>query len=140
MENSICLENKLKIFLSQIEMDFMPRLTEKIDIDEFIRKIILKADLIIRYSSEGNIIGLTVLYCNNFSERKAYISLVGVLRNYRGKGIAKNMIENAILIAKKRHFFRIGLHSNNKKAQKLYRQLGFVSSESTERIYMELVL
>lgn len=98
-----------------------------------------KSNLIIE-SYQEDICGLIVLYCNDFINKKAYISLVGVAAKYRNKGIAKTMMEKAIQVAASSGMKIIGIHSNNSIAIHLYKKLGFKIIEPGERAYMELEL
>lgn len=127
---------ELYSFLESINSDFNPPLTNKVNFFDFIKKITEKAVLITQ-KSDNKIVGLTVLYCNNVKERKAYISLVGVLKEYRGLGIAKNMLNKAITYAQKQNFTVLGIHSNNPIAILLYQSLGFCIIENGNRVYME---
>ena len=117
-------------------MDFNPPLTDKVEFCDFIKKITEKAVLITQ-KSDNKLVGLTVLYCNNVKERKSYISLVGVLKEYRGLGMAKNMLNKAITYARKQNFTVLGIHSNNPIAILLYQSLGFRIIENGDRVYME---
>lgn len=127
---------ELYSFLEAINSDFNPPLTEKVKFCDFITKITENAVLITQ-NSENKLVGLTVLYCNNVNEKKSYISLVGVLKEYRGLGLAKKMVINAITYAKNQNFSIIGIHSNNPIAINLYLSLGFHIVENGERVYME---
>ncbi len=76
---------------------------------------------------ENHIIAMLNLYCNNYETLSAYICNVYVLENYRGRNIAKKLIEKAIDICKFRNFKKINLHvaPDNIPAVKTYRNLGF---------------
>ncbi len=130
---------KLLSFLQSVDTDFHPSLSDKVNLSDYVRKIIEKAELV--FDDDGErIIGLVVVYCNDENEKRAYIPLVGVATEYRKKGIAKKLITQAIQIVKEREFKIIGIHSNNPVAVRLYQSLGFVLIEPGERVYLELVL
>lgn len=125
-------------FLKDIDEDFSPCLSSKVDLEEFVEKIQNYAELIV---DETVILrGLVVLYCNDFSNYKAYISLVGIRREFRGMGIARRLMIEAIQKAKDNGMKIIGIHSNNVIALNLYKSLGFVTKEFGEREYLELKL
>ena len=131
-------EANLFDFLSEIDEDFSPHLSTKVELHQYVVKIQRYAELVI---DEDRILrGLVVLYCNDTINYKAYISLVGVRKCFRGKGIARKMMTEAIQIAKDKKMKIIGIHSNNKVALKLYKTLGFVTKEFGEREYLELIL
>lgn len=131
---------ELLSFLKTIDSDFRPSLTSKVNLKDFIIKISKKAEIIYYRDNGNNLVGLLVLYCNNEKDRISYISLVGVLKEYRGKGIARTMLNQAIAYAKEKKFEILGIHSNNPIAINLYRNLGFRIKEKGERVYMEIKL
>ena len=125
-------------FLKDIDEDFTPCLSSKVDLELFVEKIQNYAELVV---DETVILrGLVVLYCNDFSNYKAYISLVGIRREFRGMGIARRLMIKAIQKAKDNGMKIIGIHSNNVIALNLYKSLGFVTKEFGEREYLELKL
>ena len=60
-------------FLEQIDKDFNPPLSSKVNLSEYVTKIQNNANLIIRKNKKGDIIGLLVVYCNDFTKSRAYI-------------------------------------------------------------------
>lgn len=127
-------------FLESVNYDFNPPLTEKVNLSEYVEKILSSAHLIYRLSSENKLIGLVVLYCNNIVDLKSYIALVAVRKDYRGKGLAKDMMKEAIEIVKNNKYLTLGIHSNNEIAISLYMNLGFTIKENGDRKYLELVI
>lgn len=136
--------NKIKqdvlSFLKAIDQDFIPSLSCKVNLEEYIDKILKKANLICCYSPNRTLIGLIIFYCNNTITHKAYISLVGVHKNFRGKGIAKKMMEECISFIDQQNYPIIGIHSNNPTAIRLYKNFNFQIVEGGTRKYMELNL
>lgn len=126
-------------FLNYVDADFRPALSDKTVLEDFAAKICELAHPIIRRNDEG-IYGLVVLYCNDLVMHRAYISLVGVKEEYRGRGVAKDMMQEAMSVAKAAGMTKIGIHSNNPNAVALYANLGFEIIEDGERKYMEYEL
>ena len=129
-------ETDILQFLYNVDADFNPPLSSKVVLNEYVSKIISKAELIVRGDS-GGIFGMVILYANDICSRSAYISLVGVKSTYRGRGVATDMMREAIAIAKDKGMARIGIHSNNNIAIELYKSIGFVVKTDDERKYME---
>lgn len=127
-------------FLELINYDFNPPLSEKVNLSEYADKILSNAHLVYRLSQENRLIGLVVLYCNNVVDLKSYIALVGVRKDYRGQGIAREMMKEAINYVNENRFLTIGIHSNNIIAVSLYLDLGFCIKEDGDRKYLELVV
>ena len=65
------------------------------------------------------------LYCNDQINKKSYIPLIAVKREFRGKNIATNMLKIALKIAKDSGMQYIGIHTNNKIAYQCYLKSGF---------------
>lgn len=133
------LKVQLLDFLNSVNEDFNPPLTEKVCLEEYVKKITEKAELIIEYVDD-DIVGMVVLYCNDVISGIAYIPFCAVRKEFRGKGIARQLMMNAIKVAKDRGMSVLGIHSNNIIAIKLYKNIGFITKEFGEREYLELNL
>lgn len=133
------LKVQLLDFLNSVNEDFNSPLTEKVCLEEYVKKITEKAELIIEYVDD-DIVGMVVLYCNDVISGIAYIPFCAVRKEFRGKGIARQLMMNAIKVAKDRGMSVLGIHSNNIIAIKLYKSIGFITKEFGEREYLELNL
>lgn len=136
---TVC-KNEILRFLKDIDNDFNPALSEKVILEEYVDKIYKKSHLVSHCLNNGKIVGLLVVYCNDFIDYRAYVALVGVLKDYRGRGIAERMMRECIDYVRCNNFKIIGIHSNNKIAINLYKKLGFNIIEDGNRVYMELNL
>ncbi len=128
---------KLLSFLQKIDSDFNPPLSFKVNLPDYVLKIQEKAELLIE-SHEKEICGLLVLYCNDTDHSQAYVALLGVANEWRGQGIARKLMQEAIRIVQESGFSTLSLHSNTPVAIRLYEKLGFRIVENGERVYMEL--
>jgi GNAT superfamily N-acetyltransferase len=83
------------------------------------------------YRCEGKVIGFSTIY-NGFSstraETVAILNDLYVLHSYRGKGYAKELVNNALNVAKSKGYARLQwlTAQDNDKAQKLYNTLGAI--------------
>jgi len=116
----------------QIDGNFKNNEYEKL-YTEWIKKSISKEisiDIII-ILIENKIVGFATL--NKKSAQLADIGLVAVDEKYRGRGIAKELINRAIFKAKKLGFKEIQVvtQNENKPARKLYETIGFNSIKTT---------
>lgn len=131
------------LFLEKVDQDFVPPLTDKVCLEDYVDKIYSKAELVVE-AENGMVVGLVVIYCNDLDNKIAYVPLCGVHKPFRGKGIASSLMKRAIGIAKRKGFEVVGLHSNNEHAIRLYQKLGFtiVSGDTNVpvRYYLELKL
>jgi ribosomal protein S18 acetylase RimI-like enzyme len=75
---------------------------------------------------------LTLIIIKIPSGKYAQIEDVVVDSKYRGKGIGRNLVESAILLARENHVKQVHLTSNplRIKANKLYMKLGFIKRDT----------
>lgn len=133
------LKEDLLDFLNLVNNDFSPPLSDKTCIREYVDKITKKSKLLI-LRNECEIIGLAVLYCNDHISKIAYIPLVAVHPKHRGQGVATTLMTMAIKEATTNHMDKIGIHTNNPYALKLYTSLGFTNIEPGRRSYLEYTI
>ena len=107
------------------------RFVEDADIHRYIAKLGEKAE-ILSDSLEGRCRGVVAYYCNDFTTRRAYISLVLVDPRDRGSGLGRALVDCVLGIAKRRGFAscRLEVAKHNEGAQKMYGALGFRLVES----------
>lgn len=128
--------------LSRCDADFVPRLSDRVEIAEYAEKIVGKAMRFEAWSGK-ELVGLVAVYCNDQEKRIAYITSVSVLREWSGMGIAVSLMQQCIEHAKTFGMQQISLvvAGNNAPAIKLYEKSGFVEGKSnTLFITMELNL
>lgn len=134
------LHSQILSLLHDIDSDFIPPLSQKINIEDYANKLIDNA-VIIPIVSSGVVKAFIALYCNDAVQLKAYLSIIVVHSEYRKKGIAKLLIGTAIQYLKGINYksFRLEVYKNNTAAISMYRQLNFTEVEQTETsIYMEI--
>lgn len=135
----LSIMDSLLAFLEEINDDFTPKLSEKVCLKEYINKLRERANLIYK-NKDNKIIGLVVLYCNDKQTNIGYVALCGVLKKWRGKGFARDLMKQAIKKSRAAGMKKIGIHSNNPIAINLYKDLGFKIIKNDDRAYLELVL
>lgn len=120
--------------LSRCDGDFVPPLSDRVDIDAYARKIADRASRFEAWSG-GTLVGLVAAYCNDHESRTAYITSVSVLREWAGKGIAASLLGRCIEHAKAAGMrqARLEVASDNASAIRRYASCGFVSSRSSGR-------
>ena len=82
------------------------------------------------------IIGMANLYCNNYDTKEAYLNNVELLKEYRGIGLSKLIVEKAICVAKDNNFLSIKLNveESNLIAVNLYKKYGFIFTNNYKEI------
>jgi ribosomal protein S18 acetylase RimI-like enzyme len=117
--------------LSRCDADFVPPLSSQVEINDYAKKITAKATRLEAWSG-GILVGLVAAYCNDQQMRIAYITSVSVLKEWKGKGIARCLVKQCIEHAKVSDMRQISLETakDNTTAIKLYEQSGFVSGKA----------
>lgn len=122
--------SEFKCFIEAINVDFTPSLLERIDVCDYYKKLTSFAT-IITCREKGHIIGFCAMYNNDYKNKIGYITLVGVIKEFRHKGIASNLLSCAKRIAKANGMNKIYIHTNNPIAKFCYLSVGFSIIEET---------
>lgn len=120
-------------FLKNVDKDFPIPLSKKIKIDEYAEKLISTANVIVE-KDNGKIIGMVAGYIDNSIEEISYISIVAVQKEYRGKSIAKKLLQKYIDECKEKNLKGVHLytHKTNITALTMYKNFGFISKENVK--------
>jgi ribosomal protein S18 acetylase RimI-like enzyme len=119
--------------------DFIPKLSNRVDISAYSTKLYKNAEIISISNNEG-LFGLVAIYCNDKKEKIGYISSVCLLSKYRGKGFAKKLLNESILLSKRKGMKKIRLEVNikNLPAINLYKKFDFyIIEKGIESVIME---
>ena len=75
--------------------------------------------------------GVFAGYANNFSDKIAYGSLLGVSSEYRHQGIASNLVKKFMCEAKKLGMIKINLEANvnNNAVINMYKKMNFIEQK-----------
>ena len=125
---------EILLHLTACKDDFNPPLDQTVDLSEYSKKIAEKA-ITFEAWIDNRLAGLVAAYFNDVDGHSGYITHVGVIRNYKGKGIALNLMSSCIEFAIQNHFYQIQLEvaEDNDKAIHLYKKLNFVIFEKKEK-------
>ncbi len=116
---------KLISFLGLVDNEFNPRISEQVRLEEYSRKLCRDANLITECGEDGEIYGLVAIYVNDRNNKYAYIPLVAVRKDFRRKGLARKLVNEAIMIAKANEKDAVDIHTNNPIGYNLYISMGF---------------
>lgn len=128
-------------FLNLIDSSFIIPLSNKIDIEYYVKKIIDKG-VIFAYKDGERIVGIALCYINNFTDKRAYISCLGVSEDYKNKGIATKLINTIKRYCIQQGFETIYLntHKDNYIAIKLYKKHGFNVVDNMDASHSENIV
>lgn len=128
--------------LRRCDADFVPRLSDRVDLARYAAKIRDKAATFEAWSGD-QLVGLVAAYLNQRGGEDAFVTSVSVESRFQGSGIGDGLMHNCIRLARQRGFRRIGLevHATNQRAVALYRRHGFeASGRDGELVSMTLAL
>lgn len=108
---------------------------------DYANKIFSKARLHLHIEKE-EIVAFIAYYANDYESGKAFVTLIGVTAPYRGKGIAKALLELSIALLKKEGFktYSLEVGKENLQALNLYKNLGFIVEEERGPKYLMTLL
>lgn len=109
---------------------FHPPLYSYVRIEEYARKIHGHAITFEAWHG-SELVGLIAAYFNDHETKVGFITNVSVLEEYRGRGIAAQLMQEVIEYGRTHGFFRVDLEvgTGNARAQRLYEASGFVAIE-----------
>ena len=119
-------EKDIQVFLREVNADFPVPLSEKVDLDIYAEKLLQKATLCCEVENEA-IVAMVAGYTDNISNGLAYIALVATLKSYRGKGLARKLVNEFLECCKQKSIKAVHLYTHHKNlaALRLYADLGF---------------
>ena len=134
------LEKDIMEFLKKIDSLFKIPLSQKIDLEEYSKKIVRNADVFLALDNES-IVGIVVGYNNDKEFKISNMSILAVLNEYQGKGVARRLVNNFLDLAKNKKMEKVKLSTVDARALKLYESLNFkIVREENEVYYLELKL
>ncbi|MCL6641957.1 MAG: GNAT family N-acetyltransferase [Candidatus Bipolaricaulota bacterium] len=91
------------------------------------------------WEDQGRIVGSVMVQPQGLERRKWYISAVATHPDYRGRGIARRLMEAAIAHIRERNgeLALLSVRADNIQAYRLYRSLGFVHFDSVTQLRLK---
>lgn len=135
-------EAQIAEHLLRCDADFVPPLSDRVEINDYAKKITSKATRFEAWSGD-KLVGLVAAYCNDWEQRIAYITSVSVSREWMGKGIAARLVGQCVEHAKVSGMRQISLEvaNDNVPAIGLYEKSGFIAGKTNVPfVTMELYL
>lgn len=136
----IISEEEIRCFFIETEKDFLPPLSQRVNIREYAKKIYNNAHIILAEENDNKkIIGLAAFYENDNVNKIAFLSSINVKKEYSNKGIAKSLISKMIKIVKNNQFnsIQLDVFSKNVIAINLYEKYGF-NTVSEKNKYLKM--
>ena len=122
-------QKEIFFHLNECNNSFVPALSEKVNLEEYAKKI---AELAVTFEAwSGKVLaGLVAAYLNNQENHMGYITSVSTLNGYKGNGIAKELLNICARYAREHHFtvLELEVSNDNRPAIQLYKKCGFIES------------
>lgn len=108
-------------------------LFEKVDLDDYCKKLSEKAYVIVA-KEQDDIIGFLAIYINDNANYVAYITLIGVSKKFQMRGYGSKLLNYANDLAKKNgmKYIRLEVDNRNEKAERFYKKNGFILESFSE--------
>ena len=128
--------------LLQCDTDFVPQLSNRVDISAYAQKV---ADKAARFEAwrDNVLLGLVAMYSDDQATRRAYITSVSVLRAWKRQGIGERLIRDGMAHARQAGMVKMSLEVGNCNgaAIHLYKKFGFTARAVDDlRTVMEIDL
>jgi len=136
------LRPDIQNLLVQVERDFHPPLSDTLDLATYAEKLSQMATNFAMYS-QGELVGLVAVYCNDLVGKMAYLTLAAVRKDHRGSGVGSGLLQNAVSYLRTAGFrkFRLETYKTNAGIVDYYARFGFVVTGETDRsVFLELDL
>ena len=123
-------EKDIFLHLKDCKDYFLPPLDEKVNIDEYAKKIFEKA-ITFEAWEDDILVGLIAVYFNDLNRRVGFITNVSVVKKYMGMGVASVLLENCIEYATQNEFAEVQLEVDkaNIPAINFYKKFNFVNED-----------
>ena len=123
-------EHDISSHLSICNYSFRPPLSQRVDLNEYSKKIFDKAVTFEAWHGK-DLIGLLAAYFNDSVSNSGFITSISVTNDYMGKGIATTLMNSCLSYARQCGIKNITLEviNTNLQAISLYKKFGFEETE-----------
>ena len=130
-------EGKLVKFLRCIDNQLVTPLSARVEITEFAKKVLNKG-IVYAIEQDNEIVSAIIFYANDVVEKRGYVTLLGTLPEYQGKGHAGKLLKAMERKARFEGMKKIFLDTDisNTKAVALYSKYGFKVDSIQKKVNM----
>ncbi len=120
-----CTEKDIRAHLSRCDRRFSPRLSDRVDIGEYSKKLRLNAVTFEAWNDES-LVGMVAAYIDT-RERSCFITNTSVLAEFSGRGVAARLLAACLERARAEHVETVSLEvsKDSHPAIRLYTKFGF---------------
>jgi len=120
-------EKQIYMHLKDCNDNFLPPLDERVDLEEYSKKISNKCILLEAWADHV-LVGFIAAYFTDNLNRSSFITNVSVLKDFIGMGLASELLNQCIKYAQKKDYKEIKLevYKDNVQAIRLYEKFNFI--------------
>lgn len=124
-------------YLFKVDNEYTPPISKSVNLNNYAEKLLDKAN-IITAREDDKLVGVCAFYCDEMNG-KSYISTIGLLKDYKKRGIGKKLLHKAIIISKNKKMNGVSLEVNgeNNIAVIFYRKHGFIISKEYVKLDLD---
>jgi GNAT superfamily N-acetyltransferase len=128
-------EIRILEFLLSVDREFIPPLSQKVNVPDYARKLVETATSIFLTVGEVDV-GHAAYYSNDFRARTAFLTSISVKSEFRGRGLARHLLDDVIqrVINDGMEHLRLEVNPKNSGAVRFYRKHGFTNSGNSQMI------
>lgn len=117
--------------LVSVDNDFSPPLSSNVDLVEYSGKLVKSSKIFSKVITD-ELAGFCAVYYNT---EQAYLPMLAVSMKFRGKNLAKTLLDEAICFLKlhQHQSLLLEVYKNNLGAISLYKKLGFKEVDCSEK-------
>ncbi len=118
--------NRLLSLLNTLDPFYNPKISSKVKLDEYAKKLLSNGEVYVVMHKENDV-GLIAIYTNDTQGGVAYLSSLGLLPQFQGKGISQSMMIKVFKLCedKSMNIIRLETGEQNEKAIRFYKNNGF---------------
>lgn len=138
-DNVVTCGNKTALvqFLQHIDTCLPTPLHDRVDPDAYAQKV-LQHGRVLCIEKNGEIVCAALFYCNDRETCGAYLTLLGTLPEYAGRGFGGMVLSAAENMAKREGMttFHLDTEHNNTHAVRFYQNHGYTVGHVSEKLHM----
>lgn len=120
-------EVRIRAFLSSVDREFTPPLSQKVSVRDYSRKLATTASNIF-LSSDGYDVGHAAYYSNDYEGKIAFLTSICVVPDVRGSGLAGTLLKEVVQGATQdgMKWLKLEVNPKNDGAVRFYNKYGFI--------------
>lgn len=131
---------EVEALLRRAHEEALPSFPPPIDFSAYAKKVTGHAR-IAGLRADGTLVAFLAFYCNDPERRLAYMSMLLVRSDYRGRGLARRLVQQSLDYLTQAGFivYRLEVGKDNREAIALYKAMGFTETgqEKEASLFME---